>query len=195
MRSRSRIRTDGRTVVLGRVRSARQLTPNHASNLPSTRRDCRSYLTPSGHAWTARSLTFYVLSYACADGRCHTAPPYIYGATPGVAYSMRICADMPGRPCPRPPHVMFLTRPSTRLAIFIACYVARAGKAWERGYCGLFISHMKTHTSHAHAHKPYRWHDDVIISRDLTRAIHYYVILPVQRLQSFLMHACLMLTS
>ena len=29
---------------------------------------------------------------------------------------------------------MFLTRPSTRLAIFIACYVARAGKAWERGY-------------------------------------------------------------
>ena len=34
---------------------------------------------------------------------------------------------------PRPPHVMFLTRPSTRLAIFIACYVARAGKAWERG--------------------------------------------------------------
>ena len=24
-------------------------------------------------------------------------------------------------------------RPSPRLAIFIACYVARAGKAWERG--------------------------------------------------------------
>ena len=29
---------------------------------------------------------------------------------------------------PRPPHVMFLTRPSPRLAIFIACYVARAGE-------------------------------------------------------------------
>ena len=35
---------------------------------------------------------------------------------------------------PRPPHVMFLTRPSPSLAIFIACYVARVrGKAWERG--------------------------------------------------------------
>ena len=29
---------------------------------------------------------------------------------------------------PRPPHVMFLTRPSPRLAIFIACYVARVGE-------------------------------------------------------------------
>ena len=27
---------------------------------------------------------------------------------------------------PRPPHVMFLTRPSPSLAIFIVCYVARA---------------------------------------------------------------------
>ena len=43
----------------------------------------------------------------------------------------------------RPPHVMFLTRPSTRLAIFIACYVARAGKAWERGYILLVISNSR----------------------------------------------------
>ena len=29
---------------------------------------------------------------------------------------------------PRPHHVMFLTRPSVRLALFIACYVVRAGE-------------------------------------------------------------------
>ena len=59
----------------------------------------RLYNRPSGYAtWTA----FYVMSYACAHGRCHTAR--------------------------RPPHVMFLTRPSPRLAIFIACYVTRPGE-------------------------------------------------------------------
>ena len=44
--------------------------------------------------------TFYVLSYACAQRRCHTAR--------------------------RPPHVMFLTRPSPSLAIFCVLRCARA---------------------------------------------------------------------
>ena len=51
---------------------------------------------------------------------------------------------------PRPPHVMFLTRPSPRLAIFIACYVARAGKAWERGYVYTMITvHFSLHRSNS----------------------------------------------
>ena len=49
---------------------------------------------------SVRTLTFYVLSYACAQRRRHTTP--------------------------RPPHVMFLTRPSPSLVIFIVCYVAHA---------------------------------------------------------------------
>ena len=32
--------------------AARQLTPNHASNLPSPRRDCRSYRTVRPSVWT-----------------------------------------------------------------------------------------------------------------------------------------------
>ena len=71
-----RVRTDGRTVVLVRVRSSKKRL---ASSRPTTRRTCHRpvviavhillYDCPSGHAWTARSLTFYVLSYAYAHGR------------------------------------------------------------------------------------------------------------------------------
>ena len=65
-RSRSRIRTDGRSVVLGRIWSSKKRL---ASSRPTTRRTCHRpvaiavhivlYNRPSGHAtWTARSLTF-----------------------------------------------------------------------------------------------------------------------------------------
>ena len=88
---------------------ARQLTPNHASNLPSTRRDWRSYCTVQPSVRT-RDLDWFtnVLRHVV---RMRTRQvPHRQASTP------------------RPPHVMFLTRPSPRLAIFIACYVARAGE-------------------------------------------------------------------
>ena len=56
---------------------------------------------------SVQTLTFYVLSYACAQRRCHT---------------------------PRPPHVMFLTRPSPSLANFLRVTLPMWGKAWDRGY-------------------------------------------------------------
>ena len=117
-RSRSRIRTDGRTLVLGPQRSS---SPAHAQPrvepaIDPSRLPFISYRTTA--TWTARSLTFYVMSYACAHGRCHTAR--------------------------RPPHVMFLTRPSPRLAIFIGCYVARAyGTPFVTKIKALTMSHYK----------------------------------------------------
>ena len=89
---------------------ARQLTPNHASNPPSTGRDCRSYpnVRPSVRTCDLDRAFTNVLRPVV---RMHTTQvPHRQASTP------------------RPPHVMFLTRPSPRLAIFIACYVARAGE-------------------------------------------------------------------
>ena len=78
-RSRSRVRTDGRTVRY--ERQSRRVDGRFDAWLGVSWRAVylrtgldleRLYDRPSGHAiWTARSLTFYVLSYACAHGRCH----------------------------------------------------------------------------------------------------------------------------
>ena len=105
----SRVRTDGRTVVLGRLRSSKKrLTPNHVSNLPSTRRDCRSYRTVRPSVLDREFTNVLRLVVRMRTRQV----PHRQASTP------------------RPPHVMFLTRPSPapRLAIFIACYVARAGE-------------------------------------------------------------------
>ena len=64
-----------------------------------------------------------------------------------LRYVVRMCRrQVPHRQAstPHPPHVMFLTRPSRRLAISIACYVARAGKAWERGYVYIMCNSVLT---------------------------------------------------
>ena len=113
-RSRSRIRTDGRTVVLGRVRSSKKRL---ASSRPTTRRTCHRSV----------AITVHIVPYDRDLDRAFTSV---------LRHVVRMRRrQVPHRQAstPRPPHVMFLTRPSTRLAIFIACYVARAGKAWERG--------------------------------------------------------------
>ena len=51
-------------------------------DLPSTRRDCRSYRTVRPSVWTRdldRAFTnVYVLSYGCAHGRFHTAAPGVH---------------------------------------------------------------------------------------------------------------------
>ena len=106
-RSRSRIRTDCRTVVLGRVRSSKQW---FASSRPTTRRTCH------------RSVAIAV----------HIAPYYSdldrdldRAFTNVLRYVVRMRRrQVPHRQAstPRPPHVMFLTRPSPHLAI------------WELGY-------------------------------------------------------------
>ena len=130
--------------------AARQLTPNHASNLPSTRRDCRSYRTvrPSVRTRDLDRAFTNVLRHVV---RMRTRQvPHRQASTP------------------RPPHVMFLTRPSPRLAIFIACYVARAGEGLgtrlrtgvTRSYslfrtvCG--IPELRIHTYIPRAHKTIR---------------------------------------
>ena len=113
-RSRSRVRTDGRTVRY--ERQSRRVDGRFDAWLGVSWRAAslrtgldleRLYDRPSGYAtWTARSLTFYVMSYACAHGRCHTAPPYAM-APPGVHARVRT-RPRPATSTPRPPHVMFL---------------------------------------------------------------------------------------
>ena len=81
-----RVRTDGRTVRY--ERQSRRVDGRFDAWLGVSWRAAslrtgldleRLYDRPSGHAWTACSLTFYVLSYACAHGRCHTAVPRTAG--------------------------------------------------------------------------------------------------------------------
>ena len=96
--SRSRVRTDGRTIVLGRVRSSKKRLASYASNLPSTSRDCRSYRTVRPSVRT-RDLDRAFTNVLRPVVRMRTTQvPHRQASTP------------------RPPHVMFLTRPSPRLA-------------------------------------------------------------------------------
>ena len=111
-RSRSRIRTDGRTVVLGRVRSSKKRL---ASSRPTIWPCVEPAVDPSRLPFIS-SVRKRDLDRAFTNVLRHVV-------------RMRT-RQVPHRQAstPHPPHVMFLTRPSPRLAIFIACYGARAGE-------------------------------------------------------------------
>ena len=137
--SRSRIRTDGRTVVLGRVRSSKKRL---ASSRPTTRRTCHRSV----------AIAVHIVPYDRDLDRAFT------NILRQVVRMRRRQVPHRQASTPRPPHVMFLTMPSPRLAIFIACYVARAGEG-----LGTRLPHYIVFTSaqmviyYGFAHKSIKW--------------------------------------
>ena len=113
-RSRSCNRTDGRTVVLGRVQSSKKRL---ARSRPTTRRICHRSV----------AIAVYIVPYDRDLDRVFT------NVLRHVVRMRRRQVPHRQESTPRPNHVMLLTRPSPSLEIFIAYHVTRVGKAWERG--------------------------------------------------------------